>query len=85
MTRRYCEGADDLVVHRRNDGRHIADRFPIWYCTLCPLFWAGTERAQRTLRSRHDVRPLSPAVLKHLRFEANPVVEAFKWLVVNEP
>jgi Domain of unknown function (DUF4158) len=35
------------------------------------------------------VRHFLPAVLKHLRFETNPagelVVEAFKWLGVNEP
>ena len=31
------------------------------------------------------VRRFLRAVLKHLRFETNPVVEAFKWLGANEP
>ena len=44
----------------------------------------------RELTARYrGVRRFLPAVLKHLRFEANPagepVVEAFKWLRANEP
>jgi hypothetical protein len=52
--------------------------------TLCPCAGQGPSGpAYPSIVPRRA--NLSPAVLKQLHFEANPALEAFKWLGFNEP